>query len=174
MSEENNLIFSRCPGCGDELEVVEGPTDRYGGSSAACWKRFTEILVREYSSPAHFKVHQLTVDAYMAQHPSQSSPAAIQSVWVHLVAIYLALEQQKPLPFIQKVMKKLARPDIKFVALVPPPGPAALTVGHVWEAASAEEHQQRVRLWAGAVWESWGDRQERIRDLAQYTIAKMP
>jgi Family of unknown function (DUF5946) len=71
---------SVCRGCGVSLPDVKGPTHAYLHSSPACWALYGEVLAREYSNPARFVVHQLTVDsgretAYMQLCPTLLSPS---------------------------------------------------------------------------------------------------
>lgn len=82
-----------CPGCGALLPAEAGPTHAYMRSSPACWARFGEILAREFSDPAYFALHQLTVDAYAVQHPGGADRRAIQSVGLHLMTLCMVLEE---------------------------------------------------------------------------------
>src|SRR4051794_24590014 len=104
---------SRCPGCAVELDQLEGPTDPYGAASPACWAVFGIVMAREFSGEAHFASHRLSVDAYMAQHPSQSSRAAVQSVWLHLVGLHLVLERQSAPSYVARLLGQLSRPKRK-------------------------------------------------------------
>lgn len=54
----------KCMGCGGVFAEIQGPTHRYLESSPGCWAAYGEVLAREYSDPAYFQVHRLTVDAY--------------------------------------------------------------------------------------------------------------
>lgn len=57
---------------------------------------FGEVLANGYSEASYGAVHELTVDAYAAQHPGQPSPQSIQSVAVHLVSLWHILEEGLP------------------------------------------------------------------------------
>ena len=87
-----NDSFESCPNCRALLEPFDGPTHRYLGASAACWALYSALNVGEppvTSTP----YNALMVDAYAAQHYGEPSPQAIQSVAVHLLALYGVLEQ---------------------------------------------------------------------------------
>ena len=86
---------TKCNGCGAELETMNGETDPYQCSSPACWNANNQLMAKGFSGPEYFSTHRHTVDAYIAQHPSDISRASVQSVWVHLAALYLTLEKQK-------------------------------------------------------------------------------
>src|SRR5258708_7273463 len=90
------MTYEQCPGCFAEFETADtdGISHPYIGASAACWKMYGSILAKEYSDPAYFKVHRITVDAYCAQHiGDQSDRRARQSAWIHLIALYLMFEK---------------------------------------------------------------------------------
>jgi hypothetical protein len=157
---------SACPGCGVELPVHEGPVHRYMASSPACWAKYGELLTREYSDPAYFRAHRLTVDSYAVQHPGQPSPQSIQSVAVHLMALHVILE----LGFDDDRARTLLRTAAdhgRFVWLEPPTVRPVATVLHPLAADSAEAHAVAVREWALAAWATWHDHQERIRAWAR-------
>ena len=80
-----------CPGCKASLEPVDGPTHRYIGASAACWKIYANLGAGGYPIIGSDKYGNLLVDAYAAQHPGVDSPQARQSVAVHLVTLWAVL-----------------------------------------------------------------------------------
>jgi hypothetical protein len=79
--------LSACPGCGAALPPSDGPIHRYIGASASCWAIYTALGVGE-PPVAPSPLRELLVDAYAAQHPGVPSEQAIQSVAVHLIALY--------------------------------------------------------------------------------------
>src|SRR6478735_2271506 len=82
-----------CIGCRAQVDDRDGPTHAYVGASPGCWAIFGEVRAREYSLPGYAAVgHRLTTDAYMVQHPGVEGRQSTQSVWVHLVGLYLVLE----------------------------------------------------------------------------------
>jgi hypothetical protein len=158
---------SRCPGCAVELEAVEGPTDPYGGSSPACWAAYGIVMAREFGGEGHFTARRLSVDAYMAQHPSRVSRAAVQSVWVHLVGLCLVLDRGVAPTHVARVMAQLARPKRHFEWL-DPPSLAGVAATDVASATGSEEHAQATRRWAEFVWGAWRPHHVAIRDLADF------
>ena len=152
---------SACPGCGLDLPAVEGPCDPYGASSPACWAEYGEIMAREFSDASHFASHGMSVDAYMAQHPSRSSRASIQSVWVHLAGLCVVLERGATGPLRGRLMAKMTAPKRDFEWLVPPLPGTTSTVASVRDGEGS--HASRVRTWAESVWASWAPHHGRIR-----------
>ena len=82
---------SICPGCALDMPRRPGALNTsYYHASAECWTVFGEVLAAEYSNAVLFgQVHQITVDAYAAQHAGGQHPD--KSVGVHLSGLYLVL-----------------------------------------------------------------------------------
>lgn len=150
-----------CPGCGASFAASDGPTHRYLGASAGCWAVFGEILAREYSDARYFAVHHLTVDAYCAQHPGDSSRRAVQSAGVHLIALYMAIELGRDAAELAKARGQAVKTGA-FVHLAPP-SQYAMTVIDVRAADSPEMHGRLVRAWAEEVWQRWQPHHTTIR-----------
>ena len=155
--------MSRCLGCGAEFPQREGPTHRYMESSPACWAAYGEVLAREYSDPAYFQVHRLSVDAYAVQHPGKPSPQTIQSVAVHLIRLCLLLERSLPMERANAAMLKASEQEKRFVWLTPPASLGAVTVADVWQAQALEAHMAAVRRWSESAWEAWTPHHATIR-----------
>lgn len=83
---------SVCPGCRAVLPASSGPSHAYYGCSPECWACYGAVLAREFGEPAYFAIHQLTVDAYAAQHPGMPERRAIQSVAIHLMTMAMILD----------------------------------------------------------------------------------
>jgi Family of unknown function (DUF5946) len=84
-----------CPGCGLQLPASGLPWDRRRNASPECWQLYGEVqglalshleLVRDF--------HQLTVDAYAAQHAPREGGGDVPpiSVAYALVGLHLALD----------------------------------------------------------------------------------
>jgi hypothetical protein len=164
-------VSEPCPGCGLLLEAVAGPTDAYGGASAACWRLYGDVLSREFSDASYFASNQLSAHAYMAQHPSQSSRAAVQSVWVHLAALQLRLERDAPVDVVARAMARLTAAQPTYEWLDPPASRGDVTVREIAAARDAEEHANVTRRWAAAVWYAWQAHHEAIRAVAATALS---
>jgi hypothetical protein len=82
---------SVCPGCGLVVPATDGPTHEYFGSSPGGRPLFRRAVGREFSDPAYFAVHQVTVDTYAVQHPGRPERRSVQSVGLHLMTLCLFL-----------------------------------------------------------------------------------
>lgn len=155
-----------CPGCGVVLPAHDGPVHRYMESSPACWARYGELLAREFQDRTYFQAHRLTVDTYAVQHPGRPSPQSIQSVAIHLMALYAKLECGFDDERARALLKHAADHG-RFHWLEPLPGPAAVTLLHPLAAGSATAHGLAVREWAVAAWQSWHDHHAQVRAWAR-------
>lgn len=147
-----------CPGCQGVFPEDGGETHSYIGASSGCWKVYGAILAKEFGEFRYPPVHRLTVDTYCVQHPGESSPQSIQSVGIHLVALYLALEMRVPLERITAMMDRLLKKGAPFVWLTPPENLGNIAVLDIMKAATFEEHEHRVWSWAREVWDAWESR----------------
>jgi len=133
-----------CPECG---AAVAGRD--------ACQILFDEVLAREFGDYRYARLHRLTVDAYALQHPAEYMRSA-KSYAAHLTGACAALEGNVMADTNRAVQQWLngakawPRPDQP-----PPLQRGVLTVCHVHEAATADEHLRRVREWAESAWDAW-------------------
>ncbi len=160
---------SRCPGCAVELDGIDGPTDPYGGSSPACWAAYGIVMARAFSDEGHLTARRLSVDAYMAQHPSRGSRAAVQSVWVHLVGLCLVIERGVAPTHVARVMAQLTRFK-RASDWLEPPLLEGITAKDVASATGPEEHAQATRRWAEFVWGAWRPHYAAIRALTDCAV----
>lgn len=144
-----------CVGCGGLFPDIEGVTHPYMESSAGCWAAYGEVLAREYSSPAYFEIHRLTVDTYAAQHPGQPSSQSIKSVGYHLIRLCLLLERNLKMERANEAMIIITKTKQHFTWFSPPDSLGSITVADVCAEDSAEQHKQLVWLWAASVWAAW-------------------
>jgi Family of unknown function (DUF5946) len=153
---------SRCEGCGLVRPAREGPTHPCFGASPACWELFGEVLAREFGDPAYFRVHQLTVDTYVVQHPGRPERRSIQSVALHRITLCLVLEdgvEPREGPNLHARLGKRGA----FRWLEPPRPNGRLTVASVLRARTPDEHERAVEAWARDVWTAWQGHHATVR-----------
>ncbi|MEK6748286.1 MAG: DUF5946 family protein [Pseudomonadota bacterium] len=153
----------KCFSCGGEYPDIEGPVHRYMKSSPGCWAVYGEVLAREYSNPAFFEVHRLTVDAYAVQHPGETDRQSIQSVGVHLIQLCLFLEHGLTAENANDAMLEAGRYKHEFIWLEPPESLGSITAADVVKAKGLEEHKSIVRSWAQSSWDAWSKHHDTIR-----------
>ena len=144
-----------------ELPASGLPWDPRRNASPECWQLYGEVqgfemrhaeLVRDY--------HQLTVDAYAAQHaPRGGGDVPPIGVAYALVGLHLALDQGVPGLRVRAAHQRMGKPDASWPRLPAPERTGAVTVFDVATAGamvdSAAGHAEAVRAWAAAVWQAW-------------------
>jgi len=160
-----------CVGCGAFVPDTDGPTHRYIGASPGCWQIYGEVLEKEAGDFRFMRHHQLTVDAYCAQHPGTPSPQAVRSVAVHLAGLCLQLERGVPAEGLYVARQGIAslgkEGKLDLAWLEPPASMGEITVLDVRDAKDPEEYGRRARRWAGSVWEAWSDHHATVRRWAE-------
>jgi len=150
-----------CPGCGLVLPTVSTLPHRYVNASAACWAAYGEVLAAEYSDQQIFGgCHELSVDAYIAQHPGGGHP--MRSVVVHLAGLHLALVRGVAPADIPRSRAKLAEREWAGPDPVIPANWGPLTVRDLGAVAGTSEHTAGVRAFATEVWAAWAHEHERV------------
>lgn len=129
--------------------------------------RFSEVVGREYSDFRRGHVHNLTVDTYQIQHPPEQSPRAVKSMAVHLITLYLQLEQGWTSMQAAYGKQQLAAHSAQFEWLEPPADPGHLTIAEVHAAESPEAHVVAVEAWASCVWDAWAAHHAVVKGWAQ-------
>ena len=143
-----------CPECG-----APGVRD-----SAQCDLLFKEVIGHEFSQPALFGVHRLTVDAYSLQHPEQYMRST-KSAAAHLAGMCWSLEFSGG-PSVSRALSGWLDGAVELPRVHPPAARerGELTIRHVQEVQGSPEHVDRVREWAESVWAGWEVGHARARD----------
>jgi len=85
--------------------MPSGATAKYHGYYNAppeCWSVYTEAVGEEFGDAVLFgQAHQLTVDAYAAQH--SAGPHPDKSTAVHLVGLHLVIERGMRPPYVPPI-----------------------------------------------------------------------
>ena len=108
-----NEQFEECPDCGVKLPTFDGdnrPRHAYIGASASCWDMFSNLWGANDPPLAPMPLNGLILDGYCVQHHGTESPAAIQSVAVHLLAMYGVLRRAVPPERAQWIRERAVRP----------------------------------------------------------------
>ena len=162
-----------CPGCGLELPASGLPWDRGRNASPECWQLYGEVqgfalnhreLVRDF--------HQLTVDAYAAQHGPCDGGGDVPpiSVAYALVGLHLALDRGASGMEVRTAHQRMGKPDPSWPRLPTPERTGGMTVFDVAAVGamigSVTGHAEAVRAWATAVWQAWAAQHAAVAALA--------
>jgi hypothetical protein len=162
--------ISRCPGCGLLLPVSDWPIGRRVNASAACWRLYTTVAEHESAHiPQLGRFHQLTVDAYGAQHAGSPTPPI--GTAFGLLGLHLALDHGWSGTAVRAAHGWLAQRHRSWPTFEPPSNRGKLTVRGVAEAETPEAHAERVQAWAASVWSAWADQHHAV---AAWTDAVLP
>ncbi|MCB1114696.1 MAG: hypothetical protein KDK62_08065 [Chlamydiia bacterium] len=164
-----------CPGCGAHFSKSDTSFHRYGVASSGCWQAFNELLAHERETWSYPEVHRLVIDAYSVQHPQnielQNSlgisqrfvDASVQSVWIHLIGLYFALEEKRPLSEISKLMDQALKGGEGFEPLPPPKNRGKLTHREAPLTKDLEVYSRFAWKWAEDAWLAWSEHHDKIR-----------
>jgi hypothetical protein len=117
-----------------------------------------ELLGYEFQHPVMLRYHQLTVDAYGAQHAGGTAPTV--RVAASLVGLWLALEHGFSAEDVRAVHRRMGPPTPAWPTFERPSTPQRwLTVLDVAEAGVRQRseggHARAVGQWADSVWDAW-------------------
>lgn len=156
-------LLAPCIGCGALVPVIEnGAVHPYIGASAGCWAVYGEVLARQYNHPEYASVLRLTGDTYAVQHPGTPSRQSIQSVAVHLISLYWALEHHHTAQMTTQAIYQALQHRGDFVWLKPPTLLGAMTILDIRAAHDFADLAERVNQWAASVWKAWSAHHETI------------
>jgi len=113
-------------------------------------------------------IHQHAVDAYAAQHAVGAARTIGPAFG--LIGLYLALEKNFSGREVQRAHMKLGQRKREWPRFTAPRDRAALTVVDVMKAEPGEARDAAILKWAAAVWDSWAEQHEAIRQLFHATI----
>jgi Family of unknown function (DUF5946) len=158
--------WSTCPGCGLDLPALEWREPMRLLASAACWQLFTEVTgtALAIASPAA-AVHQLSLDAYTAQHAGPDAPA-ISTVF-GLVGLHLAVDRGQDGRQVRDAHQRLAATGTAWPRLPRPEHTGDVTVFDVALADTSTEHIAAAHRWAESVWAAWHASQPTIVALVE-------
>jgi hypothetical protein len=164
-SEYNALMNTEiCSGCGAVLPLSQTgrPVHNYVDASASCWLVFSQLTGLGEPMLAQRVTNSLIVDAYLCQHHGNPSPQAIQSVAVHLLALYGVLQVGLEPSQTLWIRQRATRPERKkitdrFYWLAPPDWINCPTLAQAIEQPTAEKRADEVEVYVLTVWQRWSD-----------------
>ena len=172
MTEEEPVGQVRCYGCGALVADITWPAHRYVGASPGCWAIYAEVAGGGLLPPLPPPYGALVVDAYMAQHPGVEGPQSTQSVWVHLIALQLALEGGWPASQLVRIRKAVGELFPELPWLAPPSFLGEVTFPDLDEASDRPIDELATR-WVEGVWVAWAIHHDAVRARAAELVAAL-
>jgi len=140
------------------------PWDPRSLASAACHALYGEVAGYESQHLVELgRWHQLLVDAYAAQHAGERTP--LIGTAFALIGLHLALDEGWDGLQVRDAHQRLAAASDAWPRFELPRARGDLTIFDIAMARTPEEHVERLRTWAAAVWSAWADAHEVVRAL---------
>jgi hypothetical protein len=123
-------------------------------AAPGCWALYGAVLERHSASDAgrQPEVSQWLVDAYAAQHATNTDRRNRQSVALHLVSLCAAFEDAMPAERRRRLIGQLAHKE--YPVLQPSVTSFAITIRDVVDAAD-DSRPEVVQRWARTTWDAW-------------------
>jgi hypothetical protein len=164
-----------CPGCGLSLPASGLAPDAKVFASPECLLVEGEVAGFELAHPELVgRFHQLTVDAYGAQHSGGDGHGRGIRIAYSLVGLHLALDRGWSGLAVREAHRGMGRPQRSWPAFPRPAEVGTVTVLDVARAGaragSVAGHAAAVWGWAAAVWAAWESRHGDVRALAELVV----
>jgi hypothetical protein len=158
------MEMSSCPGCGAVLPGPPTSSDRRSGASDACRAVHAEVAGYELGHLAELgQWHQLLVDTYGAQHPSDAGPA-IGTAFA-LIGLHLALEHGRSGLEVRDAHQLLANRHRDWPRFPAPAVRGRLTIVDLALAGGPSQYVETLHRWAGEVWSAWAEQHAAVTEL---------
>jgi len=156
------MVEVQCFGCGAAVPATDGPIHAYMQAAPGCWALYGSVLEWQYarSTVQQPEVSQWLVDAYAAQHATNTDRRNRQSVALHLVSLCAAFEDRMPPGERRRLIGQLAHRE--YPVLHPLVTSFAITIRDVADAADVDR-PDAVRHWARVTWDAWAAQHEVVR-----------
>ncbi len=159
--------WTTCPGCGLKLPQQDGLTDHRVNASPECLRVYAEVAGFASEHPPLMRLHQLTVDAYGAQHGGGTAPPI--RLTYSLVGLHLAFDHGLTGDEVRAAHQQMGKPDASWPRLSSPDDLDTITVMAVAEAGvmvnSVPGHEAATQRWAGDVWGACKEQHQAVADL---------
>jgi hypothetical protein len=148
---------TECPGCGLELPAEPAAPTVPLNASKECAAVYAEVSGFEFEHPVMLRYHQLSVDAYGAQHAGD--PTTPIRLGYSLAGLWLALEHGFSGDEVRAVHAHMGHAQDWWPTFRPPAPGEWMTVRDVAEQGvrrgSSTGHATATRAWAESVWSAW-------------------
>jgi hypothetical protein len=173
MSEEFTLgVSCPCAGCGALVPNIDGPTNANFSGSPGCWAIYENVRARGLGDHRYGELQQLTIDTYALQHPAPSKRGSTESAAPHLIGLCALLEKGFPATVAIHAVRNAVKSRHSFEGLTHPESSGELTILHVQDATTLQDHTRRVREWSLSVWATWSPHHRVLREWTAAVIRR--
>ena len=162
-----------CPACGVQLPASNWEKDPKQNYSPECWQLYGEVSGFELNHVELLRFHQITVDAYGAQHVGGDG-RGIRAAY-SLVGLHLAFDRGLNGVEVRSAHQQMGKPDATWPAFMPPPNAGGLTVLDVAKAGvrtdSVSGHADAIQRWATEAWRAWTPQHSTVSALTDRLLA---
>lgn len=162
-----------CFGCGAHVPKTDGPTNANIGGSPGCLAVYERVRARGMGDPRYSELQQLAMLTYSVQHPAVTKDGSTQSVAPQLIGLCVLLERGLPVSIAIGAVSHAIKSRDSFESLRQPESSGELTILHVRDATTLQEHIRRVREWSFSVWKAWSPHHPVIRRWTVEAILKV-
>jgi hypothetical protein len=160
------MEMSACRGCGAVLPGPPTSTDLRSGASDACRAVYAEVAGYELTHVAELgRWHQLLVDTYAAQHPSDAGPA-IGTAFA-LIGLHLALDDGRSGLQVRDAHQLLGNRYRDWPRYPAPADRGRLTIVDLALATDPGTYVETLHRWANEVWSAWTGQHAAVGDLVR-------
>jgi hypothetical protein len=167
--------LAQCPGCGLQLAAADRSADHRVNASPACLAVYDEVVGFAYQHGQLMRLHQLTVDAYGAQHGGGGTPPI--RLAYSLVGLHLALDHRLSGESVRTAHMRMGKPDPTWPRFTPPEDVGPVTVLTVADRGarldSPAGHAAAVDTWAHQTWLAWSDQHAEVAELTRRLLADL-
>jgi len=126
---------------------------------------YHELMYYTLAHPSPTFIHQHAVDAYAAQHATETSKP-ITDVFA-VIGLYLYLEKDFTGKQVQKAHMQMAKHRKHWPKLALPSERGSVVIADVLAAPAGAERDRMIRQWCVAVWSAWSASRAQIAALAR-------
>lgn len=168
-------IASSCPGCGLQLSAGDRAADHRVNASPGCLALYDEVVGFAYQHGQLMRLHQLTVDAYGAQHGGGGTPPI--RLAYSLVGLHLALDHRLSGEEVRAAHMRMGKPASTWPRFASPGDVGPVTVQTVVDRGARSDspagHATAVDTWANQTWLAWSHQRAEVADLTRQLLADL-
>jgi hypothetical protein len=153
-----------CPGCRNKLPDRNLDLNNKYNASGECFEKFNDIAVYNFFKNDKNYIHQVAVDAYVAQH--SGTPTTNKATVLALIGLYLYVVREYKGNKIQIEQMRIAKLQNDWPRFEVHTNINEITVLDVLnESAVGDKREEMIKKWAKYVWDCWSHEETGIANI---------